>query len=242
MLSDLRSVVAALAFALATAACGPNRSTGVVAQAPATMLDVRAIANGELHSCAVMADGSVRCWGYNDSGQLGFESNERCHIIEGEDYPCTSKPTRVPGLANVTAIVVGSAHTCALLADLTLRCWGQNRAGQIGDGPSPDRHTPTSVPRLNDVVQIVAGAMHTCTLSNDGTVRCWGYNDTRQLGFDSADVCFGIDSRIACSRQPTIVPNPGRVVRLMAGEDRTCAFMGDGTSRCWGGSEPGSRR
>ena len=233
-------VALALGLGLGAAACAGGRSTvAIPAPAPSpSPLDVRAIANGDHHSCAVMSDGSVRCWGYNDAGQLGFASTEACHVIEGEDFPCTSKPTRVPGLATVTAIVVGEAHTCALLANATVRCWGQNRAGQIGDGAAPDRHQPTVVPKLDDVVQLAAGDRHTCALSSDGTVRCWGYNEARRLGFDSTDVCYGIDSRIECMRSPTVVPDLGRVHGIMAGEDRTCAFLRDGTSRCWGGREP----
>ncbi len=199
---------------------------------------MRAIASSDHHSCAVMADGSVRCWGWNDRGQLGYESSEACHVIEGADFPCMSKPRAVPGISNVTAIVVGGEHSCALLADSSVRCWGENRAGQIGDGPAPDRPTPTVVPKLDDVVQLATGDKHTCALSRDGAVRCWGYNDSEQLGFVSTDLCYGIDSRIACMRSPTLVPGLGRVWKIIAGEDRTCAFMGDGTSRCWGGREP----
>lgn len=137
---------------------------------------VRAIVRGPRHSCAVLDDGSVRCWGANDKGQLG--------------------------LPKVMLLALGVSHTCALLDDETVR--------------------------------IAAGADHTCALTHDWRVLCWGRGTDRALhASPSHDVCFGIDSRIVCTRSPTPVPALPGVGHLMLGEDVTCVFPHDGTSRCW---------
>ena len=64
-------------------------------------------------------------------------------------------------------------HNCALLSDNTVKCWGENRYGQLGDGTKTDRTTPVLVTDLSDVKQVSAGRSHTCALLNAGTVKCW---------------------------------------------------------------------
>jgi alpha-tubulin suppressor-like RCC1 family protein len=198
---------------------------------------VSAIVKGHMHSCAVLEDGSVHCWGANDKGQLGFTSTEECHLVEGMEFPCTSKPTPVPGLSTVKQIVLGAAHTCALLGDGTVRCWGDDALGQLGDGPNPTKASsamPAVVPRLDGIVAIAAGAQHSCALTHDWLVHCWGLGTDRALGgAPSTDVCFGIDSRIVCTRSPTPVPGLRGIGELMLANDTTCAFAHDGGWRCW---------
>ena len=192
---------------------------------------------GRRHACAVLDDGSVRCWGDNDKGQLGFTSTEECHYVEGLEYPCTSKPTLVAGLAKVKLVALGATHSCALLDDETVRCWGDDALGQLGDGARPTKvytSAPTLVPGLTGIVRVAAGADHTCALTHDWTVLCWGRGtDRAQHAPPSTDVCFGIDSRIACTRSPTPVPGLEGVGDFMLGENVTCVFAHDGTSRCW---------
>ena len=199
--------------------------------------EVRAIVRGHGHSCALLDEGSVRCWGYNDKGQLGFTSTEQCHLIEGLEFPCTSRPTVVPGLSRVKLIALGASHTCALLEDETVRCWGDDALGQLGDGARPaNEHSsaPALVPGLAGIVYVAAGADHTCALTHDWRVLCWGRGTDGALRSPpSHDVCFGIDSRIVCTRSPTLVPGLPSVGHFMLGEDVTCVFAHDGTSRCW---------
>jgi alpha-tubulin suppressor-like RCC1 family protein len=77
----------------------------------------------------------------------------------------------------------GGAHCCAVLADATVRCWGDNVAGQLGDGSTSDRSTAVTVPGLSQVVQLTTrGNGHTCARRTDGTLVCWGLNATSQLG------------------------------------------------------------
>jgi hypothetical protein len=115
------------------------------------------LVTGSAHSCALLTDGTVTCWG----------------------YPFGTAPAPIAGLSAVSQIGAGGSHTCALLTDLTVRCWGNNGFGQLGGVAPPDPITPTPVLDasfnvLTDVQAIAAGEFFTCARVTDGTVRCWG--------------------------------------------------------------------
>src|SRR5690606_16457937 len=95
----------------------------------------------------------------------------------------------VEDVVSARAVVAGSQHSCALLMDGTVRCWGSNEHGQVGDGGMENRLTGTQVPGLSNVVAIAssASATHTCAIRDDGTVWCWGQNQFGQIG-DGTDV------------------------------------------------------
>ncbi|MDO8412876.1 MAG: hypothetical protein Q7S51_03680, partial [Gallionellaceae bacterium] len=77
---------------------------------------------------------------------------------------------------SIKAISAGQYHTCAALTDDTVKCWGNNYAGQLGDGSTTDSTTPVIVSSLNNVLAVSNGGVHTCAALSDGTVKCWGYN------------------------------------------------------------------
>jgi alpha-tubulin suppressor-like RCC1 family protein len=129
-----------------------------------------ALASGYSHSCAVGADGSVRCAGLNASGQLGDGSGASRTV-----------PV-VAGIGSVTAIGAGQNHTCALRSDRSVWCWGANESGQIGDGTTSNRLSPMRVSSLSDVVSLTVGHAHNCAMKADNSVWCWGRNDQGQLG------------------------------------------------------------
>jgi alpha-tubulin suppressor-like RCC1 family protein len=98
------------------------------------------LAAGYAHTCAILDDGSVSCWGYNNYGQLG-------------DGTTTDRntPTQTSSLGTdrtAVAITVGFAHTCAILDDGSVSCWGYNSYGNLGDGTNTDRSTPTQTSSL----------------------------------------------------------------------------------------------
>jgi len=86
-------------------------------------------------------------------------------------------PTAVAGLSDVAELAVGGQHSCARLADGTVRCWGDNWVGQLGDGTTTDKPSPTTVDALSDVIALATKSSHTCALLTDGSVRCWGNNN-----------------------------------------------------------------
>jgi alpha-tubulin suppressor-like RCC1 family protein/serine/threonine protein kinase len=139
--------------------------------------------------------------------------------------PQTPPPT--PRLATPRApgtLAVGFSHTCAIARDTTVRCWGWNAFGQLGDGSVAHRTAPTPVAGLVGAVELVAGYAHTCARLNTGEVRCWGLNSTGQLG-DGTRV-----SRVV----PTPVPGALNATQLTLGDGHTCARFADGSARCWG--------
>jgi len=155
---------------------------------------VAALAAGGFHNCAILSDRTVQCWGRNQDGQLG----------NGNNTTDSGTPQPVSGLSGVAALAGGGYHTCAILTDATVRCWGRNDRGQVGDGTTSSRSTPVAVTGMTNAIQISGGLYHTCALLADGTVQCWGQNDSGQIGntmvFSSVPVTVsGIANAVAVS-------------------------------------------
>ena len=176
---------------------------------------VTAIATGGAHSCALAADGTVSCWGKDDSGELGNG------LVTTS---ATSTPVSVVGLSGVTAITAGFNRTCALGTDGTVHCWGDNHDGELGNGTTTDSATPVSVVGLSGVTAITAGLNHTCALTADRTVHCWGDNTYGELGTGT----------MTSSLTPVSVVGLSGVTAITAGANRTCALTADRTVHCWG--------
>ncbi len=166
---------------------GALGDTTNVDRAWATEVDVPGevddVATGGNHTCAANAGGMVYCWGYNDGGEIGggvpLETTE-------------TAPRLVAGIADATKVVTGERHACALLGDGTVKCWGWQGNGAIGNGVLDELATdaPYQLP-LTGVRQIAAGlAALTCALTDAGEVYCWGQNfmETNDVFRDGEDV------------------------------------------------------
>lgn len=106
----------------------------------ASVSGATAIAAGRAHACAIVSGGRVKCWGANGNGQLGNGSTTGT-VANGSGW----RAEEVAGLAGASAISAGNSHTCALLAGSGVKCWGDNRYGQLGDGTRTERHAPVDV-------------------------------------------------------------------------------------------------
>jgi alpha-tubulin suppressor-like RCC1 family protein len=191
----------------------------------ATNLVQARISGGSSHACVVLSDGTARCWGRNNHGQLG-------------DGTTTDSwtPVQVSGLSNATAIAAGGRatlsdipHTCAVLANGTVRCWGENSLGQLGNGTTTSSTTPVQVSGVGDAVAIATGGAHSCVILSNGRAYCWGYNAWGQLGDDSN----------VHSSTPVGVKGISNGVAITAGAHHTCALLSDGTIECWGRQDSG---
>lgn len=137
---------------------------------------VIAISAGRFHTCAVTGSGGAKCWGSNEYGELGDNSNTERHV-----------PVDVSGLSSgVAAIAAGDGHTCARTSGGGVKCWGSNSWGQLGDGSGSDSDVPVNVSGLaSGASAIGVGSQHSCAVVSGGRVLCWGTNQYGQLGNDS---------------------------------------------------------
>jgi len=136
------------------------------------------VAAGSYHTCARLEDGAtraVKCWGWNDYGQLGLgDVNDQGD--QGGEMGSSLRAVQLGTGRSAMALALGSSHSCALLDDASVKCWGDNYRGQLGLGDTLDRgneggEMDDSLPAVDlggAVVQIVAGYYHTCALLDDG--------------------------------------------------------------------------
>jgi alpha-tubulin suppressor-like RCC1 family protein len=187
-----------------------------------TVIDIAA---GGEHSCAVIANGEVKCWGENEHGQLG----------DGNfGYNWAVIPVDVINLnATAEVVVAGNRHTCVLTTAGGVKCWGSNEYGQIGNGSSESfEPTPMDVTGLTSgVIALSAGFDHNCAVTTDGAVKCWGYNTFYQLGDGTQN-----DRNIPID----VTGLASGITDISAGYDHTCALSNSGTVKCWGASADGS--
>jgi len=177
--------------------------------------------SGLHHTCSLMSDNSIWCWGDNSEGQLGIGSEV------GETHLPTN--TTLPFGRTAISVSSGSNFNCAILDDGSGVCWGDNSEGQIGDGTNEDRNVPTqisSLPLNRTLVAIGTGSGTACAILDDGSVMCWG---------DNSDGEFG-DGSTTSSNEPTLTSlPPGRTaISIDVGSDHTCAILDNQKLFCWG--------
>ena len=173
-------------------------------------------------TCATRRNGTVLCWG-SVGGLLADGAVPVFNQAPSEAWDRTA-PQPVAGLTDVAQIAIGGEHLCALLRDGSVRCWGYNADGQLGDGTQVARAQPVRVPKLGRVTQLALGVSHSCALLADGGVRCWGANEGGQLG----------DRTTTGRLLPTPIPEFAGIAQLSASGSAVCARLANGTARCWG--------
>jgi alpha-tubulin suppressor-like RCC1 family protein len=167
-----------------------------------------------------MTNEAVKCWGTNTEGEVG--DGGVCGTL-------CDLPEDVIGLGTgVRAISAWGTHTCALTGLGSVKCWGSNYYGQLGDGTTKIRSAPVDVYGLTDITMIAAGMSHTCAVTSAGAVKCWGGNLSGQLG-------NGNQGDYASNPTPVQVAGlETGVAAIAAGLGHTCALTDHGAVKCWG--------
>lgn len=188
---------------------------------------VKEIVAGGNHTCVLTTTNQVRCWGYNFYGQLGLGTNTN---LGDALKPSTALPVNLGG-GTAVQLSAGGNHTCALLDNGYLRCWGLNSSGQLGYGPTGNRSTPgLDVLTSSKVLQVATGNDHTCALLNTGTIKCWGQGLYGQLGYGNKN---NVNSPVNTAAGDVDLSG-ATAYRVSAGMTHTCALLSTGTARCWG--------
>jgi cysteine-rich repeat protein len=214
---------------------------------PAVMLggEPVVLAIGGYHGCAILATGTLRCWGRNDTGQLGLGNtanigdNEHPNVAPEVDAISANFPPET----SIVDITAGLSHSCMLLSTGDVICWGAGNLGQLGQANNQAwgdalAETPANLSPIQlggPALAIVAGHLHTCALLDGGSVRCWGSSESGQLG--NGDEEFVGLTNVPSDRAP--VPLAGPVISIGAGGAHTCVVFEDQQVGCWGSNAYG---
>ena len=227
---------------------GNGGSNTKIGSPPSTAIDLGmgrtavAVSVGYAHTCAILDNGDLKCWGSNSYGVLGFSSSISSSL--------SSPPTSAIDLGSGrTAVAVSAAkyHTCAILDNGSMACWGRNNVGQLGDGTTTDRVTPALTNSLGAGRTAVAletgnngpggGAGHTCAILDNGDLKCWGSDAGGELGDGGT-----ISALDYLDEPPTAAIDLGSgrtAVAVSAGAEHTCALLDNGEVKCWGKDDSG---
>jgi alpha-tubulin suppressor-like RCC1 family protein len=227
----LRILIVAAIFVVSGATAGAPASfaerSGTVVDSPSRDIAKRFVAGGEF-TCLLGGDGTVRCWGENTAGQIGNGNTLVNPVLE---------PTLVSGISNAVEIAAGATHACALLADKTMKCWGNGVDGQLGDGLQVASSTPVTVSNpsgtgpLTDIRTIGAGREHSCAVrDSDGAVFCWGDQAVGHVGNGLASGFALRPVQVKTDSSTNLVG----IRELAVGSQTSCGLKSDGSAMCWG--------
>lgn len=182
--------------------------------------DFVSVALGQLFGCALLADGSVRCWGEGSAGQLG----------DG-DTMASSEPVNVALQEQALALHAGAIHACVDVAG-GIHCWGSGPEGQLGTGTMDPQPMPVEAFANVGADRIVlATFQRSCARTPGGQTYCAGRNDHAQLGNGVASMEPVVE--------PQAVPALDELQQFAGGISHSCGLAEDGSLLCWGGNAEG---
>lgn len=181
--------------------------------------NVAKLAVGNFHVCALYTSGAVNCWGNGGWGQLGIG-------MEGLGATSTVPITPTGLESEVIDISSGYYHSCAILSDHTVRCWGDGANGTLGTGSYARSTVPTITLGVTNAIKIDSSVFHTCALLQTGGVKCWGANGSGEIG----------DGTVGGARviPVDVLGLQAEVVQVSAGQGTTCVVMANNRAKCWG--------
>ena len=250
-----------------------NRSTPVnvltagTDQSQNILTGVAAITSGGRATCALMINGGVKCWGFNNTNQLGNGTTTNATWpVDVQTSATDSSP-----LVGVTAVAAGfdegsdgASHACALMVTGGVKCWGHNKFGQLGDGTSTSRSTPVNVLTsgtdqtqnpLSGITAISVGKHTTCAVTSTNSAKCWGVSwqnvnsMTLGNGTEASESLGDASGHKRGSKWPVDVlasgtpsASPVQLTGISAidvGYHHTCAVLASGGVKCWGNTYNG---
>lgn len=206
------------------------------------------ISMGAYISCAILNDGTAKCWGNNQYGELGQGSVVSRGGNAG-DMGDNLAPIDVGTGKTVVKIATGRDHVCAILNDGSLKCWGNNASGQLGLGDK--NHRGDNAGEMGDnlpavdlgagktAIDVAVNYSHTCAVLDDGSVKCWGAD---------AYGCLGRETWVTIGDQPgemsdNLTPvnlGTGRTAKaVVTGQYSTCVILDNDKMKCWGSNSYG---
>ncbi len=198
---------------------------------------------GYYHVCALLDNNSVKCWGYNNDGELGLgDTNKRGDESGemGDSLPAVNLGTG----RSAKYVIAGGYHTCAHLDNDTVKCWGYNNTGQLGLGDANSRGDQSgemgdALPAVNlgagrTVKQLSVGTYHACAILDNASLKCWGRNSSGQLGLGDTNH-RGDESGEMGDALPAVNLGTGRTAKwVLATGEMTCAMLDNNSVKCWG--------
>ncbi|HEX2669879.1 MAG TPA: hypothetical protein VHM25_03350, partial [Polyangiaceae bacterium] len=206
-----------------------NLGTGLVVQA----------ISADDQACAIVGAGALKCWGWNNSGELGSDDTISRGALPGQMGDALKFVNLGVG-RRALQISAGGAHTCVLLDDRSVKCWGANSDGQLGyDDTLPRGGAAGDMAKLGTValgqpaLAISTSVSSSCAIMNDRSLKCWGRNDQGQLGYGDTRSRGSASGDMAAL--PTVSLGTGRTVKQLAmGWLFSCALLDDQSVKCWG--------
>ena len=194
------------------------------------------------HACALSITGAVKCWGSNDSGQLGL--GDVIPRGSAANQMGAALPAVSTGLEHVTDVVAGTNISCVVGGQGEVKCWGANESGQLGAGDTLDRGKDLDTMGLSlpivplgvgrQALQVSPGADHVCALLDNGGVRCWGNNQAGQLGVGDTQNRGDAPSELG-DGMPLVNLGSGRLATYVgSGTQFSCALLDNAQVKCWG--------
>jgi|LWDU01.1.fsa_nt_gi alpha-tubulin suppressor-like RCC1 family protein len=207
-----------------------------------------AISAGYSHTCALLDDASVKCWGSNAYGQLGQGNTNQ--LGDGANEMGDNLAAIDLGSGRTaTAISAGKEYTCAILDNASIKCWGANASGQLGLGDTNNRGDNSSemgnyLPAVDlgsgkTAKAIAAGDSHTCAILDDSSVKCWGDNAYGRLGQGSGDTLGDASGEMGDNLVAIDLGSGRTATAISAGKYHTCALLDNSAAKCWGANDYG---
>ena len=207
-----------------------------------------AINSGHFHNCALLDNASVKCWGYNYYGQLGYGNTS--HLGDGSNEMGDNLAAVDLGTGRTaTAISAGDSNVCAILDNASVKCWGAGYNGLLGYGNTDDLGDSSG--EMGDNLPVVdlgtgrtataisSGAYHNCAILDNASVKCWGYNGYGQLGYGHT-YTKGNSSGEMGDNLPVVDLGTGRTATaISSGAYHNCAILDKSAVKCWGDNRYG---